>query len=125
MAAIALSCERCLMAAQRSSLALLDSHARAMGPNPPGSGDGHGLAVDIIWNTTLVCPWNCAVCCVDAVHVTKEGADVVLRSRGLELVEYIPYDRTRGSIYDQAAVKRQKDGQELTIAEKLQVLDHL
>lgn len=81
--------------------------------------------VDIIWNTTLVCPWDCAVCCVDAVHVTRRGSLVSIRSRGLELSEYLIFDGSRGTIYDQAAAKRQADGHELSLSEKLRVLDHL
>lgn len=84
-----------------------------------------GRVVDIIWNATLICPWDCAVCCVDAVHVKRQATFVTLRSRGLELTERIPFDPTQGTIYDQAAAKRQRDGRELTLQQKLRVLDHL
>lgn len=89
-----------------------------------GSPDARPRKVDIVWNTTLVCPWDCSCCCVDAVYVSKQGSRVILRSRGLELSESIPFDDTRGTIFDQAASKRQRDGRELTLAQKLRVLDH-
>lgn len=113
------------MAAERCSLVVLDPHARTPTPNHPGPREGERQPIDIVWNTTLVCPWDCAVCCVDAVHVTKREGQVVLRSLGLQLSESIPVDPARGSIYDQAAHHRQKHGQELTFAEKIQVLGHL
>jgi MoaA/NifB/PqqE/SkfB family radical SAM enzyme len=82
-------------------------------------------AVDIIWNTTLVCGFDCACCCVDAVHARKQGGRVVLRSRGLELEQSFPFDATRGTVFDQAALKRQEDGDELSFSQKMQVLTHL
>jgi hypothetical protein len=81
--------------------------------------------LDIIWNVTLVCPWTCAICCVDAVHVMKRDGKVVLESQGLSVVEEIPYIDGRGSIFDQALRFRQQQGLELDLAGKLRVLDHL
>lgn len=79
---------------------------------------------DIIWNTTLVCPWDCAICCVDAVHVVGDGDHVKLRSNGLAKVETIKL-RGEGTRYDAALRHLQADGRELTWAKKLAVLDHL
>lgn len=81
--------------------------------------------IDLIYNTTLVCPWDCAVCCVDAVHVQKRGSKVEIRSDGLANHLSIPIDRKQGSIYDQAALHRQSMGKELTLEKKLKVIDHL
>ena len=37
-------------------------------------GQGYGMnshPVDLIWNITRQCPWDCAVCCVDAVPMSR------------------------------------------------------
>jgi MoaA/NifB/PqqE/SkfB family radical SAM enzyme len=81
--------------------------------------------VDIIFNTTLVCPWDCAVCCVDAVHVKKDGSNIRISSDGLTSVSTMALDPSGGSIYDQASRFRQKAGQELDLGGKLRIVDHL
>lgn len=81
--------------------------------------------VDIIWNTTLLCGWDCEVCCVDAVHVRRAGERIILRSKGLQHVEEHPFRRNQGSIFEQALRLRQAAGHELDLAGKLRVLDHL
>src|SRR4051812_6889089 len=81
--------------------------------------------VDIIWNVTLVCPWNCKNCCVDAVHVTKHRGTINLLSEGLTVLHQLPWEEDAGSAYDQAMAFRQAAGLELTLEEKLRVLDHL
>lgn len=79
---------------------------------------------DLIWNTTLVCPWDCAVCCVDAVQVTKRGRTATLRSQGLTQIETISCS-DRESHFDAALRHLQAQGRELTWERKLAVLDHL
>lgn len=81
--------------------------------------------VDLIWNMTLVCPWDCEVCCVDADHVRKVGNVIQIRSRGLSISQALDYRPNCGSIYDQAMVWRQQQGLELDFDSKLRVLDHL
>lgn len=81
--------------------------------------------VDIIYNTTLVCPWDCAVCCVDAVHVRKNGRDIDITSDGLTIKTAIANNAKDVSIYDQAVKHRQLTGLELDIAAKCGVIDHL
>lgn len=79
--------------------------------------------VDLIWNMTLVCPYDCAVCCVDAVHVRRHSKLIELRSQaGSRSIERDP---SAGSIYEQAGRFRQQQGLELGIDGKLRVLDHL
>lgn len=56
--------------------------------------------MDVIWNLTRACPWDCAICCVSAFHVCNT-------------TEYIV----------QSAQKEK--GKELTLAEKLTVLKTL
>ena len=80
--------------------------------------------VDIIWNVTLVCPWNCAICCVDAVHVTKRSNIITMKSRALTATEHLPMT-DQGNHFEQAMRKRQQEGLELDKAGKMRVLDHL
>jgi MoaA/NifB/PqqE/SkfB family radical SAM enzyme len=80
--------------------------------------------IDIIYNSTLVCPWDCAVCCVDAVHVKKRGGLIEINSDGLRTLEHIQGIKGE-SIYDAAAKHRQSKGLELDIAAKRKVIDHL
>lgn len=41
---------------------------------------------DIIWNLSLACPWDCAVCCVDAVQTADPQTTALARQeQGLEL----------------------------------------
>ena len=80
--------------------------------------------VDIVYNTTLVCPWDCKICCVDAVHVTKKNNEIVLRSKGLQKTEVLPLSHGE-SIYDTALLERQKRGAELTLQQKVAVLHNL
>ncbi len=81
--------------------------------------------VNIIWNVTLVCGWDCKICCVDATHVTKHGDDITIRSKGLEHVEVIPYVPGEGNAFDQALKYRQQRGLELDLPSKLRVIDHV
>jgi len=53
--------------------------------------------MDVIWNLTRVCPWDCAICCVSALHVCN--------TTKYYLHEY-----------------QKEDRKELTLAEKLAVL---
>lgn len=56
--------------------------------------------MDVIWNLTKICPWDCAICCITAFHAC-ETTKLYLK-------------------------RRQKDyGQELSLAEKMQVLRDL
>jgi MoaA/NifB/PqqE/SkfB family radical SAM enzyme len=80
-------------------------------------------SVDLIWNMTLVCPYNCAICCVDAVHVRRRGRRIELRSQA-ESTDIVR-NPSAGSIYEQAGRFRQLRGLELTLDCKLRILDHL
>ena len=80
--------------------------------------------VDIIFNSTLVCPWDCAVCCVDAVHVQRRDGQLIMRSQGLSKTESHPLSPNI-SPYIQAIKLRQKRGEELTLEGKRRILDHL
>ena len=56
--------------------------------------------MDVIWNLTRACPWDCAICCVSAFHVCNT---------------------TEQLVYSEAKER----GEELTLAEKLTVLKTL
>lgn len=81
--------------------------------------------VDIIWNMTLVCPWDCGVCCVDAVHVSRKNGRIQVRTSGLSNLEVMPDISGKGTIFDQVLEARQKRGLELDLSGKRRVLDHL
>lgn len=81
-------------------------------------------AVDVIWNMTLLCPHDCAVCCVDAQHVRRSGDKIIIRTHGL--TEEIVIDAVEGvSIFEQAKKALVAQSHELDFPGKLQVLDHL
>src|SRR3989344_5613718 len=80
--------------------------------------------LDIIWNISLICPWDCEICCVDAVHVSGDNSDVIIRSNTLNTVDILEKERGK-SIFDLAAERRQKQGLELNLEQKLQVLENL
>ncbi|MEK7658505.1 MAG: radical SAM protein [Patescibacteria group bacterium] len=53
--------------------------------------------MDVIWNLTRVCPWNCRICCVSAVYAT-------------------------GKTKHKVVTAQKESGKELSLAEKLTVL---
>lgn len=80
--------------------------------------------VDIIWNITRVCPWDCAQCCVDAYHVTRDGDTVSVRHSGLAETIVLRGVPTK-QIFDVAAAEMVRRGLELSLADKLRVVDAL
>jgi MoaA/NifB/PqqE/SkfB family radical SAM enzyme len=80
--------------------------------------------VDIIWNITRVCPWDCAQCCVDAYHVTRNGEGVGIRHSGLAETITLK-DAGPRQIFDAAAAEMVRRGLELSLADKLRVVDAL
>lgn len=93
--------------------------------------------LDIIWNISLICPWDCEFCCTDAVNVTRNSDGVIIRSSGLE--EYDSFDESAyvdwphylseiglfPNYLDKALHHRQRKGLELTLKDKLKVIDNL
>jgi MoaA/NifB/PqqE/SkfB family radical SAM enzyme len=81
--------------------------------------------IDIIFNTTLICPWDCEICCVDAVHVGKIGSDIFIKHSGLGNIETFPNNMSDMSIYEQAALRRIENGEELPLDKKKKIIDNL
>jgi MoaA/NifB/PqqE/SkfB family radical SAM enzyme len=96
--------------------------------------------VDIIWNISLVCPWDCSFCCTDAVHVKQIRGEISMREFGLNhhrslLIDEIDDDEptlkrlkalgVKPNAFDLALYDRQKRGLELTYEQKIQVLKNL
>ena len=81
--------------------------------------------LDIIWNLSLVCPWNCEICCVDAAYVNTEDGEGVITSNFLTDKKNFVKDKKKGSIFNQAAKILQEDKLELDLENKLKVLDNL
>ena len=56
--------------------------------------------MDVIWNLTRMCPWNCLICCVSAI-CARNKAEYLIR------------------------ITQKQQGLELTLAEKFNVLKQL
>jgi MoaA/NifB/PqqE/SkfB family radical SAM enzyme len=82
--------------------------------------------IDIIWNITQICMWNCEFCCVDAVNVQARGNKIIVSSESLKKKELLPYvlDTDR-NYFDQALDYRKAKGLELTLDQKFTILNHL
>lgn len=80
---------------------------------------------DIIWNVTSICGWNCAACCVSATHVKQKDGVALISSPELDRYEIIEDDGQGGNPFDRALRLRQRRGLELTLAEKVVILDNL
>ena len=78
--------------------------------------------VDIIWNITKVCSWDCEICCVDADHVSRKNGSITMRTDSLENEHTFPFNADEGSIFDQAVRYKQRVGLELTLEQKLKML---
>ena len=104
------------MIARRSAAATTPSTAWATKGGP---------VIDIIWNLTAICPWDCAACCVAAVQTTQRKGTMVLSAPDLSMSSEVPRDFQSGSVFDQALAHRQAMGLELTLAAKLRVLENL
>lgn len=81
--------------------------------------------IDIIYNMTSVCPHDCAACCVDATHVTRRGDDIFLRTDGLQKVQRVTRTNKTDNIFDTAAMALQKRGLELSLQDKLKIIDNI
>lgn len=78
--------------------------------------------VDVIWNITRLCPWDCTVCCVDAHEVTSTRRTIRLRSKGLDLT----VERVKGQgVSRMALAELQRRRLELDFGGKCRVIDHL
>ena len=56
--------------------------------------------MDVIWNLTRICPWDCGICCMSAIHVCATTKFIVQQ-------------------------KQKEKGRELRLNEKLAVLKQL
>lgn len=93
--------------------------------------------LDIIWNISLVCPWDCEFCCTDAVHVRQTRRGIVLREDSLsneilisansaiDWPEELSAFGLRPNYLDHALRDRQRRGRELFLSEKMAVLNHI
>lgn len=94
-------------------------------PTPDLSVMGANTMLDIIWNTTALCWADCAVCCVAARQVKQKSGSVLISSSELTRYEPIADDGMGGSTFDRALRHQQRKGLELTLEQKLRVLDNL
>lgn len=80
--------------------------------------------MDIIWNLTRLCSWDCSICCVDAIQVRSEGGAINLRTDGLSRTDALAVDGHL-SKFSAAAAWLQARARELTLDRKLAVLRNL
>jgi len=91
--------------------------------------------LDIIWNISLVCPWDCKFCCTDAVHVSSRNNNIIVREnslkniavveRGLESGFKVKYKDVNPTKYDLALISRQLAGKEPSYEQKIRILNNL
>ena len=81
--------------------------------------------IDLIYNTTYICPWDCAICCVDVINVSKKADKIIINYDGLRELEEIPFDKKQGNIYTQVSKLLVKRGKELSLDGKKRVVDYL
>lgn len=91
--------------------------------------------LDIIWNMSLICPWDCEFCCTDAVNVSRKDSHIILISRSLEEYDYCTETEIdqwpsflkelniSPNYLDIALFHRQKKGLELSLEEKIRILE--
>lgn len=92
---------------------------------------------NIIWNISLVCPWDCAFCCTDAVKVNKIenmilinenkkvrtiGNNEKIKGSSLNLLNAL---RVKSNYFDIALQDRQNRGLELRYDEKMKILNNI
>ncbi|MEN4981381.1 hypothetical protein [Acinetobacter modestus] len=93
-------------------------------------------SLDIIWNVSLICPWDCEFCCTDAVQVKRRDSKIIYRENSLSsttdvkvdnaLLDFFLKEYNRiPDFYDQALYFRQKEGKELKLEQKIQILENL
>ncbi|MCX6952983.1 MAG: hypothetical protein NTV51_12575 [Verrucomicrobia bacterium] len=85
----------------------------------------HNPKTDLIWNVSLVCPSDCSICCVDAVQPRKKAGGRVELYRDEHRTPETFELKQGENIFDASAHYLQHKGEELTLAEKLRVLDNL
>jgi len=83
------------------------------------------MTLDLIWNMTAVCPHDCANCCVDAVHVKREGDTILVRRAGLTISDRLPRPPDRVSIYQATARHLQRQRLELDLAGKRRLIGNI
>ena len=79
--------------------------------------------IDLIFNTTLICQWDCEFCCVDAVQVKREADKLIIKSNNLQKIE--KFEITDQNIYNQASKIRSSLGLELTLDKKKKIIDNV
>lgn len=91
--------------------------------------------LDIIWNITLVCPWDCEFCCTDAVHVSKKFGEIIATEHSLTSERVVDtrlselfkekYPTVEPTQFDLALLDRQLREVEPNLENKLQILKNL
>src|SRR6056297_856095 len=80
------------------------------------------IDLDIIWNITSICGWDCEFCCVDAVQVEPGNGTATVKDDGLQNETEIEIAEGE-SAYQAGSDYLKEKGDELHFEEKLEVLD--
>jgi MoaA/NifB/PqqE/SkfB family radical SAM enzyme len=96
--------------------------------------------IDIIWNISLICPWDCQFCCTDAVYVKGNKNSVLIQESGLSQSRQISMNNhtlefdtlnifqkygVTPNAFDIALQDRQARGLELSFEDKVKVIKHI
>lgn len=77
---------------------------------------------NIIWNISRICPHNCAICCVDGFFISTKDEEIRIRSSN----EFYKFRKeSLHNIYDEANLFLQKNGLELTLTDKLKIIENI
>jgi MoaA/NifB/PqqE/SkfB family radical SAM enzyme len=80
--------------------------------------------VQVIWNITKICGWDCEFCCVDATHVKRTNSNIIIRTHCLSKIHNLKFERSMDT-YELANKFLIKKGMELSLFEKLMVLNNI
>lgn len=82
--------------------------------------------IDIIWNISQICPWDCKFCCTDATKVYIDNNLTVLNENNLSNSIFIKSTNIkRSNAFNIALQDKQSRGLELTFPEKINILNNL
>jgi len=80
--------------------------------------------LDIIWNLTSICPWNCSICCVDAKQVSYSKITNLITIRDSVSSFEVPRIGEE-NIFNASLKYLQSKKLELTYEEKIKTLDNI
>ncbi len=78
----------------------------------------------IIWNVNRIYAYDCAICCVDAYHVSSKNDSISVRIDGL--TKELSFNRDKSiKLFDDANKYLEEKGLELCLEDKLKILNNI